>query len=393
LMQQVFFMAKHSLFLVALLTLTVNISGCGGGSSATSTTVTASTVQGIVAAGNPVSGTVYLSDSSTPVTAISAEITDAGEFSIDTKGLKPPFILKSVDSLNNMLFSYANAPGNVNINPLSTLAVAVAAGVADSNSLSILYDDYTQGASSAITQMQGISKVITEASSHITSSLQPLLTPYGAENADPLFGPYIVNNQGLDGLFNEVAITISNGTVVITRQDNNTTVFTASLSDLMTSASAGTVVTNNIPAPAPYVLPGNAILRLKLQGSLPQGELVKNASFSIQLPLGTTVVTPASAPAVVTNTVIPMGTATGANIYPTPTLSPTNNTLQITMSSVSGFGTGNFLSIRYTDANTYYMHKRTPSDFVVSGSQFFSDIYKTQKLQKLTIVPDSITFP
>ncbi len=389
-------MRKYSLLMSALVALTLNICGCGGGSgspAASLTTAQASTVQGVAAAGSPISGTVYICDSSTPVKEVSAKTTDSGEFSIDTGALKAPFILKTIDGLNNILFSYANAPGTVNINPLSTLAVAVAAGVNDSVSIATLYDNYKQGTSSAITQVQGISNVISKASANITCSLQSILTLYGAETADPLAGPYVVNHQGLDGLFDKVAITISNGTVVITSKDTNAPVFTAQLSDLKTSDKAGTLTASNIPAPSQFGMPGNAVLTLKMQGDLPQGTVIKNVSFSIKLPLGVTVVTTPSlevGPAVV-NTTIPIGTAAGSNSA--ATLSTTNGLLNITMSSVTGFNIGDFLTIRYTDSSTYYMHKRTPADFVISGSVLFSDIYKSQKLQNLTIVPSGIAIP
>ena len=381
-------MTKYSLLVLAFIILPFTIGGCGRKSgsdapSAQTTTVQASTVQGIAAAGNPISGTVFLCDSTT--NTISVKTTAAGEFSIDTTGLTAPFIIKSVDSLNNEMFSYADAPGTVNINPLTTLAVAVASGATDSASLSALYDHCTRGIATAITQMQ---MMISTAS--ITASLQPLLASYGSATANPFTDPYLVNHQGLDDLFDKVVITLSTGTVIITRKDNNAAMFTASLGDLSTSA----VNTNNIPAPSQYAMPGNAQLKLKVQGVLPQGALIKNASFIIQLPSGITVVTPQSTPATLVNYMaVPIGTAVGSNIYPAPTLSATNNNLQISMSSVTGFSIGDFLTIWYIDSSPYYMSMRNPSDFLISSVKIYSDIYKTQELQNLTIVPDSINLP
>ena len=390
-------MIKYSLLLLSFITLASIVSGCGSksGSDATisqATTVQASTVQGIAAAGNPIAGTVILCDSST--NTISAKTTVAGEFSIDTTGLRAPFILKSVDNLNNEMFSYASAPGTVNINPLTTLAVAVASGATDSTSLTDLYDHYTKGTATAITQMQ---MIISTAS--ITTSLQPLLASFGAATANPFTDPYLVNHQGLDDLFDKVAITISSGgtnssagMVVITRRDDNTPVFTALLSDLMT----GAVHTNNIPAPAPpanEMVPGNSQLTLKVQGVLPQGALIKNASFSIRLPSGITVVTRQSMPATLVDYMaIPIGTAVGSNLYPAPTLSAVNNNiLQISLSSVTGFSAGDFLTIWYIDTSPYSIHMRTPSDFTITDAKFYSDIYKSHELQNITIVPDSIS--
>lgn len=164
------------------------------------------------------------------------------------------------------------------------------------------------------------------------------------------------------------------------------------LSDLTTS-DTGTLNMSNIPTPALYdTLPGNAILTMKVQGDLPQGALIKNASFSVQLPLGIAVVTTLSSPAVQVNTVIPIGPAVGANIYPAPTFDDTSNSLHISMSSLTGFSTGSFLTIRYVDGVPHYMHMRAPSEFKITDAKFYSDIYKRQGLQNLTLVPDSITF-
>lgn len=384
-------MIKYTLLVQVFITLALTISGCGhksGSSAATeqTTTAQASTVQGIAAAGSPISGTVTLCDSAT--STISAKTTAAGEYSIDITGMKPPFILKSVDISNHELYSYAAAPGTVNINPLTTLAVAIASGSTDSASLSALYDRTTQGNATALTQTQ---MIISTAS--ITAALQPLLASYGAATADPFTGPYLVNHQGIDDLFDKVIITLSTGSVVIASKDTNTPIFTAPLGDLMT----GSVNTNNIPTPAPSaqeVMPGNAELTLKLQGDLPQGTFIKNVSFSIQLPSGITVVTPESMPATLVNYMaIPIGTAVGANIYPAPSLSATNNMLHISMSSLTGFSTGTFLTVWYIDSLPYAMYSRTPADFKISGPKYYSDIYKNHELQNLTIVPDSITFP
>lgn len=379
-------MIKYSLLMLAFITLTVTISGCGRKSGSDAPIAqTTSTVQGVAASGIPASGTVTLCDSS--ARTITIRTTAAGEFSVETTGLKAPFILKSVDDLNNEMFSYANAPGRVNINPLTTLAVAVASGATDSTSLRSLYDYYTQGTATELTQMQMIASTAS-----VTASLQPLLASYGAATANPFTDPYSVNHQGLDDLFDKVEVSISTGAVVIARKDNNTTVFSAPLSDLKT----GSVNTNNIPAPAPSenaVVPGNAQLTLKVQGILPQGTVIKNASFSIQLPLGVTVVTPQSTTSTLVNYMaIPIGTAVGSNLYPVPTLSAANNNmLQISLSSVTGFSGGDILTLRYFDSSPDYISTRVPSDFTISDSKFYSDIYRSQELQNLTIVPDGIT--
>jgi hypothetical protein len=133
-------------------------------------------------------------------------------------------------------------------------------------------------------------------------------------------------------------------------------------------------------------------LTLKVLGNLPQGTSIKNASFSIKLPLGITVVTtptPDSGTAIA-ETTIPVGTAAVVGTNSSATLSATNGILNISLSSVTGFSTGDFLTIRYTDSSSYLLPNRVASDFVISGTAFFADIYKNQKLLNLTVIPESI---
>ena len=104
-----------------------SLSACGGGGSGNANTpqaAQATVVEGIAAAGAPLTGTVYLSDSSfrnysttTLKKPISALINQDGTFSISVEGLKAPFILRATDASGNTLYSFANAPGTANINP------------------------------------------------------------------------------------------------------------------------------------------------------------------------------------------------------------------------------------------------------------------------------------
>lgn len=385
-------MNKYLLLVLALIMFTVSVSGCGSGDGDASVGSGTTTVQGIAASGKPISSTVYmLSASST--SALSVKTTAAGEFSIDTKGLQAPFIFKTVDSSNNVLFSYAKGPGNVNINPLTTIAVAVAASSAGT-SLSGLYNN---GFTITASQIQSISNAMDTATNNVAISLDTLLKtfcPAGSDlNTDFMSGTYAVNQQGLDDLFDKVVFTFSTDSVVITRQDNNASIFTAKLSDLM-AGNTGTLMQSNIPIPAPLAadtLPGDAILTLGVQGSLPQGKLIKHISFILQLPLGTTVVTPQSMPPTLVNYIaVPARTAMGSNTYPVPTLaSPYSGTLRVSMSSVAGFSTGDFLNLWYIGANSGW----DLSNFKISDAVFYSDIYGGTPLENLSIVPVKITIP
>jgi len=102
------------LFVAAVLGLT----GCGGdgGSSATP----ANTVSGIVSAGEVLSGTVYLKDSSSPPKENFTAIAVDGFYSFDVTGMTKPYLLKAVGTANGTYYTVnavAADTGTTNINP------------------------------------------------------------------------------------------------------------------------------------------------------------------------------------------------------------------------------------------------------------------------------------
>jgi hypothetical protein len=375
------------------------LSACSGGGGGPTTTVNVQTnvVQGIAAAGTPINGVVYLSDSqflnfstATSKKPITTPINQDGTFSIDVSSLKAPFILRAIDTFGNILYSFAKAPGTTNINPLTNLAVAIAAGATDMQDLDSLFINHNSS------NMLNIANTITQINANINSSLKPLLTLYGAESADPFSGTYQDNKQGLDGLFDDVSFSISGGIVTIVRNDTNTTVFSSPIGMLSSSANSAGLDTNNLPTPTSYPMPGNSLLTLKLNGALPQGTLVKYIFFSVQLPLGVNVdldPTDNTGLTSAVNTAIPIGTAEGANVYPAPTLSSTNNILNISISSLAGFNTGNFLTIRLIASSPSLFPSTTAASFTITASNMYGDIYRNQLLQGLTIVPVSFLYP
>lgn len=387
--------ALSLLLLVSLLLSACGSGGSGGsGNSSSPAAVQTTAVAGIAAAGMPLAGTVHLCDSSVlKIYSSNSTINQDGSFSIKTTGMNAPFILRAVDAAGNPLYySFARAPGIANINPLTNLALAVAAAAAAGNtSLADLYANHTSD------EMDAVSVVLPGTASHIMHSLRPLLLLYHAESADPLAGLYQVNGQGLDGLFDDVSFSVYkdpvNGWMVdITRKDTQITpppqIFYNTFSNMTSSAL------NNLPAQKTYVTPGNAELTLKITGSLPQGTLIKNVSFSVQLPLGISVNLDPTDPSGLTsvvNTAVPTGVAAGANVYPAPTLSTTNNILTVSMSSPAGFGIGDFIKIRCLVSSPSLMAATTPDSFSITSSRMFADIYNNQKLKGLTIVPDKFT--
>jgi hypothetical protein len=167
-------MKKLKTLLLILLTAGLGIStaliGCGGGGGGgtTPTTTTSQKVSGVAAAGLPVVGYAYLKDSA-GTTKGPSEIGTDGSFSFDVTGLTAPFYLRaqgSVAGTSYDLYSATTSVGTANINPLTNLAVAGAAGVSDPSSV------YNNPAQSPITQAN-LDKAVTD----IQTMLNPFLMP------------------------------------------------------------------------------------------------------------------------------------------------------------------------------------------------------------------------
>jgi hypothetical protein len=367
------------LSILAVLALVACGSGGDGGASAGSSDNSATTaVEGIAAAGAPLSGTVRLRDSSYPVRETTAAITQDGSFSVKVTGMQAPFLLSATASDGTVLYSFAKAPGSAHINPLTTLAVYAAAGAAGPSALSDIFENHN------LSTMKGISATLPGVLSEITSTLEPLLNHYGAAGADPFAGSYAVNHQGLDGLFDQVSFSVTDGMAVIRRRDTSAVLFTAPV----TAISSGTVITAAMPSPKNYYKPGNAVLTLAMRGELPDGTRIKNLTLSLKLPLGVTADQGASG----INTAIPIETAAGSNAYPQPSLSSANNTLKISISSLAGFTTGNFVKVRLI-VSTEALLSTIAADFSVISASVYSDIYKNERLKGLTVEPVALTFP
>src|SRR5450631_2986195 len=179
-----------SLLIVAFLALY----GCGGGSSTSGANATGTTpasskaVSGVAATGTPLVGAVYLKDSSSPAQEISLPIGADGSYSFDVTNLTAPFILKAVGTANGVtytLYSLAGSSGNVNINPLSQLAVVQANSGADPASLY---------ANATTAQLQTVNTALTTVIPQIQTLLQQILSQYAATETNFISDVYTANH-------------------------------------------------------------------------------------------------------------------------------------------------------------------------------------------------------
>lgn len=232
------------MFMVFLLFVVTGCGGGGGGSAAGGGGTT-DTVSGIAAAGAVISGMVYLKDSAATPKELSKAIAVDGSHSFDVTGMTKPYLLKAVGTANGQtytLYSLVNGSGTANVNPLGSLVVSQAFGGAD---LATLYGAPTLAA------LQAAVNNLTTALQTVQTKLQALLLAHGTTTIDPIASAYSANSRGLDGMFDQVRINVSNGTVTITNIGTNAIIFTAATNAL----ANGTVNSSNIPQPLP---PANA---------------------------------------------------------------------------------------------------------------------------------------
>ena len=214
--------AAISLFMFGAVAL---MTGCGSGSGGgTSAGLSPQAVSGVAASGSPLVGQVILKDSSSAqkTSVIGAD----GSFSVDVTDMHAPFVLKATgtaEGVNRTLFSFADKAGTANINPMSTVAVANAAGVDNpatvfDNSDPATLDKVKTGMPGAVATLQ--------------TQLKPMLDNFNAAGTNPVTGSVPANGDGLDGVFDNVKVTLAAGTLTITNATTGAVLFTAQVKDL-----------------------------------------------------------------------------------------------------------------------------------------------------------------
>lgn len=220
--------------LLLLLTLGVLAAGCGGGggsgsgstSSSPSIGISSQTVKGVAATGSPLVGQVTLRDSSSPRRDKVTVIAGDGSFSIDVSDMQEPFLLKatgSADGARQVLYSFADRPGTANVNPLTNAALAHAAGVDDP---AVVFDRPDPAT------LERIRSRMPDSVATLQMKIMPLLNVFEAGSRDPHKQFFEADHDGLDGMFDNVRIVLSNGVLTITNATSGAVIFTAQVKDL-----------------------------------------------------------------------------------------------------------------------------------------------------------------
>ena len=220
---------------LSLLTIVSIIAACGGGVDGSGGMsgaipsigpgVSPQVVSGVAATGSPLVGQVTLRDSSSSRKDKATIIASDGSFSIDVADMRPPYLLKATgtaDGARHTLFSFADQPGTANINPLTSVALANAAGVDDP---ALVFDQPDSAA------LERIRSRMAGSVTALRMKIMPLLTVFNAGSRDPHKHSFVADHDGLDGMFDNVRIALSNGILTITNVATGAVILTAQVRD------------------------------------------------------------------------------------------------------------------------------------------------------------------
>ncbi len=223
-----------TILMAGAVALSVLLAACGVSNITPSP---AQSVKGVAASGAPVVGTVTLTDASVPPRVRTTTSAANGSFSINVSGLTPPFVLTVTwtdSSGTNQLYSFTLGPGTANINPFSNAAFAAAIdgdpSTLPANPDPALYESIESHRSTAIASLR--------------QKLTPLFSLYGTTK-DPVNDDYEADHTGLDAMFDDVKITVSNGMIIVTNKETGAVIFTAPINDI----NSGTFYNGNMPQP------------------------------------------------------------------------------------------------------------------------------------------------
>ncbi len=226
-----------SILMVCVVLLSLLLTRCGVRDVATNSG--SSVLKGVAASGAAIAGgTVTLTDASTTPQVKTTTTASNGSFSFNVSGFTPPFMLgvQWADSTGtNRLFSLAQGPGTANINPFSNAAFAAAANTSNPSALETSPNPAAFRVAAA-----NHGEVIDS----LMSMLAPLFELYGTAK-NPVYDDYEADHTGLDAMFDDVKITVSNDMIIVTSKEMGAVIFQAPINDI----PSGSLDENNMPHP------------------------------------------------------------------------------------------------------------------------------------------------
>lgn len=220
------------------------LAACGGGGDGSSASsppttppaaVTATYVEGVAATGKALAGaTVNLVDASG--TQRSSTASSAGAYQIAVNDLTAPFVISTTDSAGATLYSYADAAGTANINPLSDLIVRSAArGAAVESGHSTIQSNIE----SSRVQFQTLFQPVLE-SYGVSTRFTPVDSRY-----DPISSTFAMGDA-LDKLLDDIKVSVAptGDRVTVTSLANSKTVYSSTIG--ATGAFTSAVASSNL---------------------------------------------------------------------------------------------------------------------------------------------------
>ena len=218
-------MHQLSIFLWVALVSLLSLNACSNSNDG-NTTPSSLVVSGTAVAGVAIQGSVYAKDAAGIVQGPFA-IKPDGSFSLTTTGVTAPLFLKAEGVANGSrvtLYSVALEAGMSNINPMTDLTLAMAAGA---NHGQDTWDDPAKYRDLVTTSSLSL------ALKNLRNLIQPFLTAHDAGNADPFKDP-IQFGKGLDAVFDRLSFEIqrTDGTLTVISRINGATLATIQIAQI-----------------------------------------------------------------------------------------------------------------------------------------------------------------
>lgn len=228
--------------LIGLFVTVTAIVACGGGGSASAPAVPGDvsvlTVSGIASEGAVITGSsVVLKDA---IGNTLETITDAttGFYSVEVTDLTAPFLV-TVTGTNGTYVSLGQAAGTANINPITTMVVALAAGTTD---VSALFSNLTPALLTNINTNYAAKCAL------VNASLQAIL-PAGVK-AEDYFTGTVTAGSGIDAVFDTYQISVNSTVGITVKTTDGADVLTIPVATV-TANTNEPLPTINVPTPTP----------------------------------------------------------------------------------------------------------------------------------------------
>ena len=171
-------------------------------------------LSGTAATGAPIAGHIQIRDAMGQLLS-NVVINADGSFEADVGGMTAPFMLAAIPNNAGLQtqYSYAPAPGTVNITPLTTWALYLAT---NGGNLATLFQQWSPGSAPSASAVQ-------DAAAQLMQHFADLFVSLGS-NFNLFSTPFAANNQGFDAILDGMSILFNWASGVVTVNGNTVNV-------------------------------------------------------------------------------------------------------------------------------------------------------------------------